>query len=412
MKKTNLFNLLNHIPSFLSFRIVRKMITLNYQIPENITFKLASTRKEYEQAFSIVYERYNELTYIDECNSELSFSKIHLLPVTSILVVKEHDEVIAVMSIVLDSGLGLPLESGWDISKERASSHRIAEVGSLVISSKVEKRLKGLIFLPLSAFMYRVCVDLLGIDKIIIATSKKASIFYKAILLFKSLGEGKYSRVKGRESECQFLDFKKAHTKYKKVYGNKKAKKNFYNFMVNHYFKEFELPDQSMSSLLNRGLSIEDINYFLEKKSGLFSDLSKIEKLYISSNYKNFTFSGSHKKGDEPSSERDVHRYMVKFSIKKIDDSIVETDSSFVLDASRGGVKISFSEMDQKQGKFKITLCTPHHGEISLEVETVWNHSSKMGLKILNSNNIKWNFLMDDLEREINGDIMDVNIAA
>lgn len=401
MKKLPIFNLINACPNFLAFPFVRRMIKLKYDPLKEISFKIATSRQEYEQAFSIVYERYDKLDYIDKCSSGMSYSQIHLLPLTFLLIVKEKDEVIGVMSIILDSGLGLPVESCWDISKERNSSHRIAEIGSLAISKKVEKRLKGLIFLPLSAFMYRTSAHLLGVDKIVIATSKKASIFYKAILLFSSLGKAKYSRVKGNYSECQVLDFNTAYSNYEKIYKNKALQKNVFNFMVKHNFEEFIIPNQSMSILLNSRLSLHDLEYFLNKKNGLFSNLTSFEKLYLAKCYSRSNFRFDEKKFDDYTKRSGENRYIVKYPIQIVSEDLDNKVSGFALDICRNGLQVSFLLHQLEISKFRIVMKTPEFGNIFINVEIVWKNNSKTGLRIIKSKDEKWNSLLDFLDKEV-----------
>lgn len=238
---------LRFLPNWLQARIIRSKFGVDYDLPEGLIFRQAETEDEIRQALKLVHDSYVELNYMDRTESELRFSAFQALPTTVILIAKWEDEVIGTISIVPDSGLGLPSDSTWDLSKYRKKGKLIAEITSLAIKKSFRMR-RGKLLLPLCKIMFLYCEKVFKLDGIVIATTLEVEPFYLHVLMFEKVvaktGQ-RHSMVKGNPSTCCFLALnEELKETYKKVYNHLGLNRNLYHYFVVENTKNIHLPNQ------------------------------------------------------------------------------------------------------------------------------------------------------------------------
>ena len=128
------------VPKKLQHKILRRLINLEEVLEEEIQFKVAENQDELEQALEIVHESYLSKRLIKAEDSQLRVTKYQCLPTTRVLVAKIGEDVVATMTVILDTPMGLPIETVTDIQAFRKQGLRIAEISSLGIKRSIVGR--------------------------------------------------------------------------------------------------------------------------------------------------------------------------------------------------------------------------------------------------------------------------------
>lgn len=242
---------LGHLPPAVRAHIVRSKFEIEYDLPKELTLKLAETEDEIEQALRLVHDAYVELEYMDASETKMRFTKHHAHPNAVILIAKWLDDVIGTLTIIPDSALGLPSDSTWSFDRYRAEGKIIAEISSLTIKKDFRMR-RGRLLLPLCKFMYVFCTEYLKLDGVVAATTLEVEPFYTDILLFEKIGgrEARSSQaVKGdHPAMCGFLSFSpETEDRGRKIYGHRPDKRNLYKFMKETATPNLKFPERSLS---------------------------------------------------------------------------------------------------------------------------------------------------------------------
>ena len=145
---------LSFLPRFFVQKIISSRLEINTDLGqyENITFKVADTIEEIEGALSLIQKTYLQTGLTTDSDNLQRVLKYNLLPTTLVVVAKHYEEVIATMSVVTDSVLGLPIDEISDISSLRKTQKVIAEFSGLVIARGWRRENKR-IFSPLTLYL-------------------------------------------------------------------------------------------------------------------------------------------------------------------------------------------------------------------------------------------------------------------
>lgn len=177
-------------------------------VGRNIQVKIASTRSEWEQAFRLVEENYEAHGYETPQAGAYRFTPYHALPDTFVVVAKEHDRVLATLSVILDNALlGLPAESIYaaEIENYRNQGRRLFELGNLADSGLSRRE-----FLPVFLTLVQVAVQTAlhqRADTALIATTVRHGIFYRKVMGFVELGPSRpYPYVRDTLAQAYWLD--------------------------------------------------------------------------------------------------------------------------------------------------------------------------------------------------------------
>lgn len=269
---------LRYMPPFLRASFLRAQFQVDYNLPEELVLKQAETESEIKQALTLVHDAYVELGYMAENKLRIRFSKFLALPTTVILIAKWKEEVIGTISIVSDSGFGLPSDPVWTDNKLRSQGELLAEISTLCIKKDFSFR-RGRLLMGLCKIMYLYCTQILKVDTIVASTTTEVEPFYTDILLFESLKNEKgnaHHMVNGNPSFFGYLSLNKnleAH--YKKIYGKKKQAQN-----LHHYFFEAQSPWihlPKMKTSLQSYLSHKNkaVNEIILKNESLVKDFTQ-----------------------------------------------------------------------------------------------------------------------------------------
>jgi hypothetical protein len=191
--------------------IVERRICRSFAVPgiaRTIEVKIASERKEWEQAFELLAETYRARGYESADSNGLRFTPFHALPDAVTFVAKHQGNVIATLSLVLDNCvIGLPMECvyGEEIEGLRRSNRRFGEVTSLA-----DKGLSLREFIPVFVSLMRILAQYTvkhKADSWVISVNPRHRSFYRKVLGFIPLGPWReYPSVQNHPAEAYFLD--------------------------------------------------------------------------------------------------------------------------------------------------------------------------------------------------------------
>ena len=174
----------------------------------SLRVKIASNRDEFEQAFSLVADRYRSRGYTSAIAGPYRFTPHHALPGTVTFIAKEGDRVVATLSLVADNNtIGLPMESIYseEIERLRAEGRVLGEVTCLA-EDGLNPREFLRVFSALVRLMFQYHVRRGG-DTWVITVNPRHRSYYTKVLGFVPLGPCRsYSSVGDHPAEAFYVD--------------------------------------------------------------------------------------------------------------------------------------------------------------------------------------------------------------
>jgi hypothetical protein len=195
-------------------------------IDRDISVKIAATSEEWNDALSLVAERYRDKGYIDSESVGNYFTLYHALPDTATFIAEEASRAITTLSLVLDNtALGLPMDVIYreELDALRRRGHRLGEITCLA-----DRDLKLREFMPVFMTVCRLMFQYSahqGCNEWVIEVNPRHSRFYRKVWGFIPLGPRRSCpTVEGAPAEAFYLniDLMKANAPdtYNFVYGD------------------------------------------------------------------------------------------------------------------------------------------------------------------------------------------------
>ena len=250
----------------------------------SITFKIAQTTDELEQAFELVWDSYVKVGLQRDTGEGVRLTKYHLLPSTRVLIavhrpeldkanpdyqkLKEPGVVVGTLTIVLDSPLGLPMEEicGDKVLELRESGRRLAEVTSLAINPEYRKY-------NVAMYLYKLMFQYVKYKQatdVACSVTRKHLSFYRRMLLFKPIGKIKeYSAANQLETQCHLLNMDEAARSAKDVYHSRHFDADLYTFFFEDTLSANRLKGEG------KPMTNEQLQYFLYQRTQLGHSLSQ-----------------------------------------------------------------------------------------------------------------------------------------
>ena len=160
------------LPSFLIYKIIRSQIFIDYDPDPRLKFKIASTKEELSSAFKILHDEYVKNGYMDSNSSGMRITIFHELPETTTLIGLWEGRVVATVSIIKRTVIGLPIECIYDISHILQEDSNCVEISALAVEKSFQKK-QGEILFPLLKFLTEYCKKYLNFS-----CSIKRSLFF------------------------------------------------------------------------------------------------------------------------------------------------------------------------------------------------------------------------------------------
>jgi hypothetical protein len=256
-------------------------------VAKETEYRLAHDREELEKAYRLVYREYLWRGYLKrDYPYPFKISLYNALPQTVTFVAVLMGEIIATVTLIPDSPLGLPMDQIYksEIDLLRDQHRKIAEVSML--ASNTEAFGKGIsmmlnsskLFLIFSLFkvLFDYGREKLDIDDLCIAIHPKHSLTYR-FLFFESFGETKaYPGVAGNPAVAKRLDIRKAEEKCE-------SRKGLYRMF-------FVRRTRSVVFEKKVTFTPSDLHYFFVEKTDIFKDATQSQRNYLRCCYPDYDF--------------------------------------------------------------------------------------------------------------------------
>jgi hypothetical protein len=197
--------------------------------------RVASSIEDRRRAWELVYRVYAEKGYAEKDAQGLWYGIHDALPETTTFVVEREGDVVAALTVVFDSPLGLPADNlyGRELDTLRRQGRRLCEIVSLV---SVERRMSlgANVLRHLFKLAYITARYLEKATDFVITVNPHHVQYYEKSLLFEELaGERTYEKVCGAPAVLLRLDLATAEEVYRAHFGHLSGERNLHRFFVN-----------------------------------------------------------------------------------------------------------------------------------------------------------------------------------
>ncbi len=242
-------------------------------LTNGVKVRSAHSRDELEEAYRLVYASYVQRGYVREEPSGLRLSVFNAFPDTRTFVALVHDTVVATVSIVPDTPVGLPMDSIYheEVQQFRDQGRKLAEVIMLADRRRELRRTLPMVkVLMKRVFDYATLV--LDVNDLCITVNPRHEHYYERYLLFKPLGGLKeYPSVEGNPALAKRLDL---DTVRQECQGNDELIRLFFTNRTPRHLLENAYR-----------LSTEDLRYFFVELTPVLSEAPREAVEYLREQY-------------------------------------------------------------------------------------------------------------------------------
>ncbi len=267
------------LPRPMRFAVFRNMIRCDVAPPDKLVLKVAETREELEDCFSLLHDAYVQVGFMKPDPSGMRATLYHALPTTTTLLAKYDGRIVGTISLIRESPFGFPMQKIFNIEAIRKTGGNIAEVSALAIHRRFQA-MGGVILFPLMKFMYEYSTKLFDTRHLVIAVNPRHIGFYESILFFKRLKQNPvehYDFVNGAPAVGAHVDLKAAPEIYRRYYGDKQASKNLYRYFTELRMPNIVFPDKRFYTTNDPVMTPELLDYFFNQRTAVFAGLSDDE---------------------------------------------------------------------------------------------------------------------------------------
>lgn len=263
--------------------IYRSFVECDPAPSSRLVLKIADTREELEACFKLLHDAYVSSGFMTPDPSGMRVTIYHALPTTTTLCAKIGDQVIGTVSLIRESAIGFPLQRIFDLSEVREKAGYIAEVSALAIHPKF-RRTGGTILFPLMKFMYEYCTTFFDTRHLVIAVNPRHIEMYESLLFFQRLTANvveNYDFVNGAPAVGATLDLKYAPEIMRQAYAHKPLRRNLHHYFLETKLPNIQIPHRRFFTTNDPVLTPELIDYFFNKKTTVFAELSERKKTLL-----------------------------------------------------------------------------------------------------------------------------------
>jgi hypothetical protein len=267
---------------------IRRSALLQSQLDDidRPSIKIAETRDELEQAFSLVYYEYQNMGYITEPNaSEICLSIYHVLPETTVFIFKSYLTVISTLTQIFDSNMfGLPMDALYhgELDALRRANRKLVELSALATSNEARWR-NVFMYLARAMFWYAMRQR---VNDLCITVNPKHVEFYKTIFLFEDLGPEKYYPKVGAPAVALRLNLDDIYRKLRQAYSALDFDCDLHSFFDK--VTPGALPESDGTDALvkkRRIMETDTVRYFFIEKTNVLEMATPEQMDYIKSIY-------------------------------------------------------------------------------------------------------------------------------
>ena len=275
------------LPRQQRFKVFRSFADCNPSPSRRLLLKIAETREELEECFSLLHDAYVESGFMKPDPSGMRVTIYHALPTTTTLCAKYDGQVVGTISLIRESALGVPLQRIFDLTGVREKEGHIAEVSALAVHRDFRKT-GGSILFPLMKFMYEYCTTFFDTRHLVIAVNPSHIEMYESLLFFRRLTANvveNYDFVNGAPAVGATLDLREAPEIFRKNYANKPARRNLYAYFTQIKLPNIEFPSRRFFTTNDPVLTPDLIDYFFNVQTNTFRNLSDRKKVLLHTIY-------------------------------------------------------------------------------------------------------------------------------
>ncbi len=239
----------------------------------DLEIRPALSRAELESAYELVYQNYRTRDYIPANTSGLRLTIFNAFPSTVTLVGVIHDEVIATVSVIPDTPVGLPMDEIYhdEVQALRDAGRRLIEV-TMLADRRLSVRRSLEMVLALMKLVFDYATLSLKSTDLCITVNPHHDKFYHEYLLFTPLGGLRaYPSVSGNPAIARRLDLVRVE---EECQGRP---------VLLHRFFEDRTPLDVFENRYH--LTDADLRYFFMERTQIFSEspayvLSRLREYY------------------------------------------------------------------------------------------------------------------------------------
>lgn len=403
-----LLNFLNrYFPKYRGV-ITRKLFHVDLGTKNNelnsVSYEVASTYEDYMESFRLVQNNYKRLR-MTRSDDFLRATKYNLLPTTTVIIAKYNDEVIATITLIIDSSIGLPIDEYQDISNLRSRGGRIVEIGALTVKEEWRSKSRGL-FIPLSAYCVKYAHKILGCTVAVCSLRKSVQPFYEDIFCFRQFGETKkYEGVNNLESVSLFAVFEQMVIDLRDVYGNAPFERNCYRLLKEFPWRnqcDLEVPKYRL--ITKHLLTDSEMKSLFKVFSNVLSELDEKDKSIIKNYYQDDrTLEELRSALDEVQAIRKHPRFHVNLRGKLTSGTSIL--KARILDVSAKGVSIYTRSKLEESSHYYLIVELEKNISVKLKLQKMWSKKgNRYGFLILEVEDRHWNDMIQHCENYLFGE--------
>ncbi len=236
---------LKMLPRVWAHRWIRQ--SLNLAVPKahsQLRFEIISNTSDLKEALALVQQNFEKEGYAQKTGSGLRLTPYHLSPETLVIAAKYGSQIVATLSVIPRTSLGLPLESSFDVESFLQGKGKVVEISALAVNPAFKGQ-QGEVLYNLMKYMYHCNVDVLKANTEVIGVNPKMVPLYDAILLFERIpgtGQSAYDFANGAPVIPMSFDLDRAIPSYAKIYSGKVPHLNLMEFFLAPLPPQFVLP--------------------------------------------------------------------------------------------------------------------------------------------------------------------------
>lgn len=208
---------------------------------DGLDFGLATDRDTAEQAFRLQHDQYVSQGYMDTHPSGWRLSLHNALPSTRVFVARAGCRVVATMTLIADSPLGLPMDEIYadELRSFRDQKRGLAEVSGLALHPEYQR--SGVaILLRLIRMLALYAAEVANLSELCITINPRHAPFYRKAFCFRDIGGLKqYGKVNGAPAVALGLDLDIVGMLMSELYAGRPVANEVYTFLFNP--RKFEL---------------------------------------------------------------------------------------------------------------------------------------------------------------------------
>ncbi len=264
--------------------------TEGQQVSRAVTYKIAVEKKEYEDAFTLVWDNYVDAGLQEDNHTGIRFTKYHLLPETKVFVANFHEElaagrpelfkdggkIVGTVSLVLDSPMGLPMEEfcAEEVAKMRSEGRKLAEVVAFALNPEYSKYK---IFLHMFKLLFQFA-EMKGVTDLCCSVTERHIRFYRRVCLFEPMGElVPYSAAYKLKVQGHRLNIEEANKKAEQFYAGREFDADLHRFFFTESYNRAKGEGKPLSEDL--------LKYFASEKTNFVGSLGKKDISLLRSAY-------------------------------------------------------------------------------------------------------------------------------